>query len=475
MKTTIRLLILFLGLSLSGHAQDMNRSEPDGGEYIFEKYDAQHPEITPQQYEMIEKRCNENVKLLGLDKITKSNETVLFDMPVKAASGLSDCGYQYTGANVDQDNTTGSIKDYNCGTNTYDGHKGTDFVIWPFGFYKMDNSQVEIIAAAPGTIIDKHDGEFDRNCNTNTLTANYVIIQHADGSRSLYWHMKSGTVTTKATGQPVAKGEYLGIVGSSGSSSGPHLHFEVWSGSTLSTCVDPFSGTCNTLNSNSYWVTQPSYTEARVLKASVHTTDIVMAPCPNTGTLEESTLFPVSFQGVGLPTGYAKFYVFLIDASVGSNLALKILNPDGSVFDNNNWTYTPTLYYKASYLGWSKKLPTVPGVYAFQTTYNAVVCNQSFTVSNSIGIAEEDYLSHFQVFPNPANDNIYISADNIENGNYKFVLKNLTGQTLMEESANCEHASIRKSIPVSGLSNGLYFLTIEANGHTAERKIIIQK
>jgi murein DD-endopeptidase MepM/ murein hydrolase activator NlpD len=81
----------------------------------------------------------------------------------------------------------------------------------------MDNNLVEVIAAAPGTILAVHDGEFDRNCTSNSLTANYIMIQHADGSQALYWHMKNVSVTTKTVGQTVTAGEHLGVVGSSGS------------------------------------------------------------------------------------------------------------------------------------------------------------------------------------------------------------------------------------------------------------------
>ena len=46
----------------------------------------------------------------------------------------------------------------------------------------MDSNLVEVIAAAPGVILDKHDGEFDRNCASTSSNANYVVIQHTDGS-----------------------------------------------------------------------------------------------------------------------------------------------------------------------------------------------------------------------------------------------------------------------------------------------------
>ena len=108
----------------------------------------------------------------------------------------------------------------------------------------MDQDQVEVIASAPGIIIDKYDGEFDKKCAgvSSSAKANYAVIQHADGSRAIYFHMKSGKTTTKAIGENIETRKKIGIVGSSGNSSGPHLHFEIWAGSTVSTLVDPFAG-----------------------------------------------------------------------------------------------------------------------------------------------------------------------------------------------------------------------------------------
>lgn len=53
---------------------------------------------------------------------------------------------------------------------------------------------------------------------------NLIIISHPNGVETLYAHMsKLGTTT----GAQVAQGEVIGYVGSTGRSSGPHLHFEV--------------------------------------------------------------------------------------------------------------------------------------------------------------------------------------------------------------------------------------------------------
>jgi murein DD-endopeptidase MepM/ murein hydrolase activator NlpD len=52
----------------------------------------------------------------------------------------------------------------------------------------------------------------------------YVEIDHGNGFHTIYGHMASVTV---AAGQPVSPGQRIGSMGSTGHSTGPHLHFEI--------------------------------------------------------------------------------------------------------------------------------------------------------------------------------------------------------------------------------------------------------
>lgn len=84
-----------------------------------------------------------------------------------------------------------------------------------------------IMAAKSGTVlISKYGSSY----------GNYVVIAHGDGSRSLYAHMSSRAISA---GQSVSQGQVIGYVGSTGSSTGNHLHFEIWTGSSSSTRTDP--------------------------------------------------------------------------------------------------------------------------------------------------------------------------------------------------------------------------------------------
>ncbi|MFD4988483.1 peptidoglycan DD-metalloendopeptidase family protein [Streptomyces sp. NPDC058374] len=67
---------------------------------------------------------------------------------------------------------------------------------------------------------------------------NEVVIQHADGKYSQYAHMSSLSVSS---GQTVSAGQQIGLSGSTGNSTGPHLHFEVRTGPSYGSDIDPLA------------------------------------------------------------------------------------------------------------------------------------------------------------------------------------------------------------------------------------------
>jgi murein DD-endopeptidase MepM/ murein hydrolase activator NlpD len=75
-----------------------------------------------------------------------------------------------------------------------------------------------IMAAAPGTVIVAKSSGF------NGGYGEMIIIQHDNGTQTLYAHLSSVKVSI---GDQVSRGEVIGGMGSTGRSTGPHLHFEV--------------------------------------------------------------------------------------------------------------------------------------------------------------------------------------------------------------------------------------------------------
>jgi murein DD-endopeptidase MepM/ murein hydrolase activator NlpD len=55
---------------------------------------------------------------------------------------------------------------------------------------------------------------------------NLLVIDHGTGWQSAYGHLSAAAVTC---GQNVAQGSYIGAIGNTGKSTGPHLHFELQS------------------------------------------------------------------------------------------------------------------------------------------------------------------------------------------------------------------------------------------------------
>ncbi|MGK5630221.1 M23 family metallopeptidase [Streptomyces sp. URMC 123] len=67
---------------------------------------------------------------------------------------------------------------------------------------------------------------------------NNVVIKHADGTYTQYGHLSSVSVSA---GQTVTPGQQIGLSGSTGNSTGPHLHFEARTGATYGSDIDPIA------------------------------------------------------------------------------------------------------------------------------------------------------------------------------------------------------------------------------------------
>lgn len=80
-------------------------------------------------------------------------------------------------------------------------------------------------AARGGVIYSYKEDSDEGGLFSKNEQANYIIIQHDDGSFGCYWHLQKGGVTIK-TGA-VTKGQHIGYSGSTGFSLRPHLHFAV--------------------------------------------------------------------------------------------------------------------------------------------------------------------------------------------------------------------------------------------------------
>ncbi|WP_207642060.1 M23 family metallopeptidase [Syntrophomonas zehnderi] len=125
-----------------------------------------------------------------------------------------------------------------------------DFYIWPsaasdyvtsffgtrlhpiLGVYKT-HSGIDIGAGYGTAVLAAADGVVTTAAYDAGGYGNYLIIDHGNGNKTLYAHMSQ---MSAGVGQAVTQGQTIGFVGSTGLSTGPHLHFEIYVGGTR---VDP--------------------------------------------------------------------------------------------------------------------------------------------------------------------------------------------------------------------------------------------
>lgn len=122
----------------------------------------------------------------------------------------------------------------NSKTNPYRGGSGQYYAGYyarpVFGGYKSqglhgyngvdlaDSCGTPIMASAGGDVVISREGGW------NGGYGNYIVISHNNGTQTLYSHLLSNIVSS---GWHVAQGQVIGYIGSTGKSTGCHLHFEV--------------------------------------------------------------------------------------------------------------------------------------------------------------------------------------------------------------------------------------------------------
>lgn len=94
-------------------------------------------------------------------------------------------------------------------------------------YYSRGHDGIDIAGISYGAnVYAIYDGEVVTSSYTST-NGNYIIIRDTKGIYSLYAHLSKRNVNQ---GDKVSKGDIIGHIGSTGNSTGVHLHFSVWNG-----------------------------------------------------------------------------------------------------------------------------------------------------------------------------------------------------------------------------------------------------
>lgn len=381
---------------------------------------------------------------------SKSQKLTLFQNPFRAKAGFNDYGFHTLNYQVDHNLTpNNNLRDYNCGTRTYDwangNHAGTDYILWPYPWKRMQENVMEIVAAAPGIIVEKRNSFADLNCTNNgNPNWNGIVVEHADGTFGIYMHFKKNSATAKEVGDTVTAGEFLGLAGSSGSSTIPHLHFEIRD--SESNVIDPYQGNCNSMNTQSWWQQQEAYYVPRINRISTHSTSANDTTCPVVENTYEKTNFDT-----GDPMVLKLYYR---DIKPGDVTAIKITSPTGNIVSNYTWTQDWGVLYATAWAYWTFNITSAweTGIYNVEANFGGNTYNTAFGVRTELG-TDENKMSELMLYPNPVRDILNIKN---YNGDGNIEILDTSGRLLKNVGGNAKNGSIN----VSTLPAGNYYLKI---------------
>ena len=348
-RTTITLMLACCGLLGAGIASAAQQSQAgsdltgagssnvpvfEGASVEIRTFD--EPLHAPIDYAVVGERIRVNLVALGMieesdvegPKVVRSEAARLI-FPVRATASSDVYQAHFISNYVDLDATgPGNIQDFSCRARSYDlasgyDHQGIDIVSGPFPAHAMDNNWSEVVAAAPGVIVDRNDGEIDRNCNGLNPAANYVVVLQDDGYYAYYWHMAVNT-PVGPIGARVDAGQHLGMVGSSGSSTEPHLHFEMRDGPAFGgALVDPYAGACGA--NETLWQHQHDAIDTQIISLFTHRNGYVR---PGSFCQQEDPRFENTFNsGDRVDIGY-----FTRDHIPNEETQFTVFDPAGNVF-----------------------------------------------------------------------------------------------------------------------------------------------
>lgn len=264
---------------------------------------------------------------------------------------------------VDLDSGPG-ILDYAGGSKSYNGHRGIDIDVPTF---RAMDADFPIRAVADGTVVAFDDAHFDRNTSC-TGQWNFVRVEHTDGHTAIYGHLKQNSVVV-SVGQTVAKGEALGVVGSSGCSTAPHLHLEVLDTKT-GDLVDP--------------MTEGLFANPPVYDTPLSLMDYVIADSPvttipailNAGPNETSLPFGDTL-GVGLSVAGGEAF---------DSIRVAVYKPSGALYADHDIAFGQT--YRHSYWVCNWSIPEVIGTWRVEVEMNGgLVQSHDFLRAPALGAA----------------------------------------------------------------------------------------
>ncbi|MGJ8670003.1 MAG: peptidoglycan DD-metalloendopeptidase family protein [Oceanococcus sp.] len=234
---------------------------------------------------------------------------------------------------------------------TFNTHQGTDIDVPTF---RQMDADFPVLAVAAGSVVAIEDSNFDRNTSC-TGEWNFVRVLHNNGFLADYGHLKQGSVTV-LPGDAVAVGDILGVVGSSGCSTQPHLHFELRNCDNQT--VDPFQ--------LQMWNEPPQYNTALgvmdlvFVAGGMNSIDEIKDPQPNA-----TRVGLAANVGLGLS---------LAGGQRGDTVTLRLVDPDGATHFSADIDFDQI--YRHSFWFKNAAVGVQTGPWVFQVRFNGQLADE---------------------------------------------------------------------------------------------------
>ncbi|MGH6933271.1 MAG: M23 family metallopeptidase [Dongiaceae bacterium] len=266
-------------------------------------------------------------------------------LPIDCVPG-SDCWIVHY---FDHDPGPGA-KDYACGSLVYDGHDGVDIAIRDQATMR---DGVEVRAAAAGTVTGTRDGmpdisvkEIGADKIKDRECGNGVNIELADGWSTQYCHMRRGSIAVK-TGDKIAVGQRLGLIGLSGKTEFPHLHLTVRHEQQK---IDPFIGLGEPMNCAIG--STPLWDESLLPILAYHPVAIY-----NSGFTDREPTWDEVKDGqhhattVPANAGALVFWAEIYGVVAGDQITMRITGPSGNIVSKLRRSFQKTQIRRFEYIG----------------------------------------------------------------------------------------------------------------------------
>ena len=118
--------------------------------------------------------------------------------------------------------------------------------------------------------------------------------------------------------------------------------------------------------------------------------------------------------------------------------------------------------------------PTTPGDYAVIVS-DGTCSDTSDCVTSTVGLNENTLSKGFEIFPNPTSGDFTIAVSGIAADKVTVIITEANGKIIMTEEFTNVTESIQLPVDISGVENGIYFVTISANDLKSVRRVVVAK